>query len=69
MVVTWVTLNDTEGDAVVYYSQERKKLYGDENKVIATKSSFRDEGSLKLVRYVYRAKMTGLEPDKFYCKF
>ena len=35
----------------------------------ATITEFTDEGKLKLKRYVYRAKLSGLKPNTLYRKF
>ena len=63
-VVTWLTFNQTAGPATVWYGVDRLA-----QSVTGYSTSFKDLGPLKSVRYVHRVRLTGLKPDRKYCKY
>lgn len=60
MVVTWVTVNFTNGSTVLY---GREKL---DNRVDGDVTKFVDGGDLHRTMYIHRVKLTGLIPGKKY---
>ncbi len=63
-VVTWLTFNQTAGPATVWYGVDRL-----EQSVSGYSTSFKDLGPLKSVRFVHRVRLTGLKPNRKYCKY
>ena len=63
MVVTWVTLTQTNS-TVVEYGPTTFSMY-----VKGTEEVFKDGGSEKRRIYIHRAKMINLVPGNQYCKY
>ena len=68
-VVSWLTMDNPLDKPQVSFGIATDEKDFMAHSSDATITEFTDEGQLKLKRYVYRAKLSGLKPNTLYCKF